>query len=124
MTTNAQTFRRQARQFSRLVMAAGSQTDPFGDNRPAPARVLAFAEALLLCPTEDAVLTHIARDRASAELCRIHANDSASAFDIEDAASKLERSTHETPFYLLASVLVRRARLSVEEMDEKWRRKT
>jgi len=102
-------------------MVGGLQTDPFGDTRPAPARVLSFAEALLLCPTEDAVQVHIARDRAAAELCRVHANDMASAFDIENAANGLERSMHETPFYLLASVLVRRARLSVEQMDEKWK---
>jgi hypothetical protein len=95
-------------------MDGGLQTDPYGDNRPAPARVLAFAEAFLICPTEDAVLTHIARDRAAAELCRVHANDMATGFDIEDATSGLERPMHETPFYLLASVLVQRARLSAE----------
>jgi len=123
MATNAQMFRRQSRQFSRLVMGVRLQTDPYGAGLPTPARVLTFAEALLLCPTEDAVLAHIARDREAAELCRGHANDMASAFDIESAAIGLERSTYETPFYLLASVLVRRARLSVEQMDEKWRRK-
>lgn len=123
MATNAQTFRRQTRLFSRLVMVGGLQTDPFGEQRPTPAEVLSFAEELLVCPTEDAVLTHIGRDRRSAELCRVYAVDMASGFDIESAASGLERSTHETPFYLLASVLVHRARLSVEQMDEKWKRK-
>ena len=116
-------FRHQCHEFSHLVMAVGLQTDPYGDNRPAPARVLAFAEALLLCPTVDAALTHIERDRASAELCRAHANDMATGFDIEDAASGLEQPMHETPFYLLASSLVQRARLSAEQMDETWKPK-
>jgi hypothetical protein len=119
--SNAQTFRRQCRLFSRLVMAVELRTDPFGEQLPAPKRVSSFAEALLVCPTEDAILTHIGRDRESAELCRGYANDMATGFDIESAAAGLERSMHETPLYLLASVLVRRARLSAEQMDEKWK---
>lgn len=121
---NAQMFHRQSRLFSRLVDGTPglSLADP-DRQRSSPKKVLAFVEALLLCPTEESARARIAQDIESAELCRIHANDMDTAFDIESALSSVERATHEAPFYLLASVLLRRARLSVEKRGEDWKPK-
>ena len=54
----------------------------------------------------------------------MYANDMASAFDIESALAGVELPIHETPFYLLASVLLRRAQLSVEQLNDNWKPKT
>ncbi len=122
--SNVGAFRHQTRQFSRLVLSAGHALgDVYGKDRPSPKRVLEFVEALLVCPTEDMVRVHIARDQLSAEVCRGSADDMASGFDIESALSKFKRPEHETPFYLLASVLRDRARLAVEQLGEDWKPK-
>ena len=97
--------------------------DVYGKDRPSPTRVLAFVEALLLCPTENAAQARIAQDPASAELCQGTAEDMGRAFDIENALAGVKRPMHETPFYLLASVLLQRARLTVEQLSDDWKPK-
>lgn len=121
--TNAQMFRHQSHQFAQMVRATNWIGDAYGKDRPSPTRVLAFVEALLLSPTERAAQVHIAQDQASAELCRGIAGDMGRAFDIESALAGVERPMHETPFYLLASLLLKRAQLSVEQFSDDWKPK-
>ena len=109
---SVQTFRHQARQLKQMARATNWIGDVYGKDCPSQPTVLAFVEALLLCPTESAAQALIAKDQASAELCQGTANDMGRAFDIENALLGVERGMDETPFYLLASVLLRRARKS------------
>jgi hypothetical protein len=125
MTSNVATLHHQAITFSRLFWEGADKSGkPASTELPSPRTVLAFVEGLLLCPTEEAGRVHIARDRESAELCRMYANDMASAFDIENELAGVERPIYETPFYLLASVLLRRAQLSVEHLNDNWKSKS
>ena len=125
MTSNVATLHHQAKTFSRLFWeGANKSSKPASTELPSPRTVLAFVEGLLLCPTEEAARVHIARDRESAELCRMYANDMASAFDIGNELAGVERPIYETPFYLLASVLLRRAQLSVEHLNDNWKSKS
>lgn len=119
--SNWQAFRGQQRLFSNLVVEEVHQSGtPSGIKRPSPKEVLAFVEGLLLCPTVEAARVHIARDRESAEMCRIVVNDVVRAVDAKSAVASIERAINETPFFLIASMLYKRARLTVEEYGDSW----
>ena len=119
---NATIFRQQQRRLRELLEKVQSTREPHPRiERASPKRVLTFVEWLLVCPDEAAVLTHIAQDQEAAEIFQGHARDMANAIDIKSAASGFERAQHETPFYLLASVFLKSARLAVENLGDDWR---
>jgi hypothetical protein len=114
-------FSRQTRRFQELFQAEMRRDPkPLGKRIASPAAVLSFAEDLMLCPTEEAALVRMQRDRESARGCYIIAGDVASATDIGCALILIPVGPNETPFCLLAAVVRLRAQGAIEKYGDHW----
>ena len=67
-----------------------------------PASALTFAETLLLCPTEDAVRSHMQRDPAGAMSFRTASVIVAREIETGNVSIEGYETGPNTPFYLLA----------------------
>jgi hypothetical protein len=119
--SNATKFRREQRRFAQLCHEVVARNPGFDHCNASPKRLLAFVEALLLCPDEAAARAHIARDQEAAEFFRIRSGDVARAFDVENALSVIESPPHQTPFYFVAAALLKSAQLSAQQLGDDWK---
>lgn len=116
-----QAFRHQSKRFRVLFWQVMKQHgQPLGPTNAGPKAVLSFVEGLMICPTEDAALTHIARDLEPAKTCSIIAGDVASADDIRNALSVDLPGQGETPFCYLAAILRYRSEAAIEKFGDSW----
>jgi hypothetical protein len=116
--TPQQVFVRQTRRFRELFDA--QMRSPLPGPLALPKTVLAFAEDLILCPTEEAVTIRIERDRQAARGCYVTANDVVSEIGRGNAQIAIPVGPSETPFCLLASVVIARVREAVAKHGDSW----
>jgi hypothetical protein len=93
---------------------------PLGPKMAAPKAVLSFAEDLILCPSEEAALVRIQRDREAARGCYIIANDAGSATCTGRARILIPVGSNETPFCLLGMVVKLRAEAAIAQYGDHW----
>ena len=114
-------FGRQHRKFQELFWQAMKRHGkPLGPKSAPPKTVLAFAEDLMLCPTEDAARVRIERDLEAARGCYIVSGDVASAADRARAVILIPAGQNETPFCLLAAIVRLRCEAAVEKFGNAW----
>lgn len=113
-----QAFSRQLRRFQELYR--NEVLVPLGSTLASPKAVLTFAEELMLCPTEDAVIIRLQRDREAARGVYVIAGDVASAACVGRARILIPFGPNETPFCLLAAVVCVRAQLAIEKHGDSW----
>jgi hypothetical protein len=119
--TSLEVFYRQQTGFRELFWRAMKQHGkPLGHTSAPPKTVLAFAEDLMLCPTEDAVRVRIERDLEAARGCHIVSGDVASAADRLRAAILIPVGQNETPFCLLAVIVRLRCEATIEKFGNAW----
>lgn len=124
MTTNPpspeQAFDGQLRRFRELFFHQCMST-PLGPRLALPSAVLSFAEALMLCPTEEAALTRMQRDREGARGAYIVAGDVGRAADIGRARILIPYRDDEAPFALLGHVVALRAQAALDQnRKDEW----
>ena len=112
-------FRRQHRRFRELYTIL-SHPKAVGPKIAAPSSVLSFAEALLLCPTEDAVLARMQRDQEGARGYYIVANDVAALDATGRAVFAIPPTPCETPFGLLSEIVIVWSKTSLEKHADSW----
>jgi hypothetical protein len=117
--TSQKVFSRQLQRFRELFFGQCMST-PLGSKIASPSAVLSFAEDLMLCPTEEAALTRMQRDREAARGCYITANDAASAVYIGRALILIPVGQNETPFCRLGLVVRLRAQAAIEKYGDHW----
>jgi|ERR1043166_3297722 hypothetical protein len=116
-----QTFSRQARKFGELLDIENSHHgQPLGRTIAAPSAVLAFAESLLVCSTEESVLSHIRKDLEAARVFRIILDDIASEVERGKASIAIPMGQSETPFRLVASIVRLRALSTIDRHGDSW----
>jgi len=93
---------------------------PLGNKSASPKTVLAFAEDLMLCPTEDAAQVRIERDLEAARGCYIISGDVASAAYRARAVILIPVGQNETPFCLLAAIVRLRCEAAIEKFGDAW----
>jgi hypothetical protein len=119
--TSGTAFVHQQRRFRELFWQAMKQHGkPLGNKSAPPKTVLAFAEDLMLCPTEDAAQVRIERDLEAARGCYIISGDVASAACIGRALILIPTGQNETPFCLLGAVVLLRAEAAIQEHGDSW----
>lgn len=112
-------FDRQLQRFRELFWGQAMST-PLGPTIASPSAVLSFAEDLILCPTEEAALVRMRRDREAARGCYITANDVAFSTYAGRARILIPIGANETPFCLLATVVRLRAQDVIEKYGDFW----
>jgi hypothetical protein len=117
--TPQQVFARQLQRFRELFFGQCMNT-PLGPKIAPPSAVLSFAEDLMLCPTEEAALTRMQRDREAARGCYITANDVDAAAGAGRAQILIPVGSAETPFCLLGEVVRLRAQAAIEKYKDHW----
>jgi hypothetical protein len=117
--TSEQAFSRQLRRFRELFWKQVMST-PVGPTIAPPSVVLSFAEDLMLCPTEEAALVRMQRDREAARGCCTIAEGVNSAACIGRARILMPTSPTETPFCLLGAVVRLRAQMAIEKYGDHW----
>jgi hypothetical protein len=100
-----QVFHTQREEFCRLH-TADVMKDHSGLSSPSPKRALAFAEALILCPSMEAAQARMQRDLEGARSFLIVADKVVSVSETGRSEPLTERLKRNTPFYLLASVVL------------------
>ena len=114
-------FSRQTRRSQELFQEEmGRCGKPLGEKIDSPKTVLSFAEDLILCPTEAAVIIRLQRDREAARGVYVIAGDVASAADIGRALILIPVGPNETPFCLLAAIVTLRAQAAIEKYGDHW----
>jgi hypothetical protein len=112
-------FVRQLQRFRELFFGQCMNT-PLGPTIAPPKTVLSFAEDLMLCPTEEAALVRMQRDREAARGCYIIAGDVASAACVGRALILIPVGQNETPFCLLGAVVLLRTQTAIEKSGDHW----
>jgi hypothetical protein len=104
----------------RTLFGPDIENNPVGGTLAEPAKVLSFARNLMLCATEQSAASYIGQDRESARACYIVSDDFATAENKESAEILIPEPTFETPFFLLASIAMARAKLAIERHGGLW----
>jgi len=107
---------------SLLLLALKSAPMPPIPIEPLPNDVLSFAKELLNCPSTDALIT---RMQQSSEKARARAFLMAAvslAFDVEkgNVAIKVSAGSFPTPFYVLATLVIERMQLTLNQRGNRW----
>jgi len=118
--TPEQAFARQLRRFRELWNDEMRQRGPCGRTLASPKAVLSFAEDLILCPTEEAVKVRLQRDREAARGVYVTAGDVNSAACAGRARILIPIGPNETPFGLLAQIVILRAQMAIEKHGDHW----
>jgi hypothetical protein len=93
---------------------------PLGNKLASPKTVLSFAENLILCPTEDAVIALLQRDREAARGAYAVAGDAHSAVCTGRAQVLIQPARGQTPFFLLAVIVRDYAKTILEKYGDVW----
>jgi hypothetical protein len=115
-----QAFARQLQRFRGLFQDELRQRGPLGSTLASPHAVLSFAEDLMLCPNEAAVIVRLQRDREAARGVYVIAGDAARAHDIAHVLAAFQFGPNETPFCLLASVVRAHAQAMIAKRGNSW----